>query len=135
MEHQEACELFTAYADGELTDVDQAGLEAHLRSCDACREEWEAYRRTMEEVSGLLAVPPPPDTVRLVEKKIARRSRGRFFAETRSTGMSFAMVSFILVLFFILAYLLLTAVNEIQVMEVEPSDEQAGTRDENVPSR
>ncbi len=56
-------------------------------------------------------------TLRTVEQKIKRRSKGRFFGEPRSFSTQFAIVSFILILMFMLAYLVMTEVTEITVLE------------------
>jgi len=121
MDHERAKELFTSYHDEELSPEEAAALEQHLAGCEPCRLEWEDYRRTIDEISGLHLLRPPADFTHNVEQKIRRRSRGRFFGEQRSLGTHFAVVSFILILLFILAYLVLTAVTEITVAE-ESSD-------------
>lgn len=117
MDHDRAMDLFTPYHDGELAAPEQAELEQHLAECEGCRREWEDYRRTVGELSGLHLLRPSADFARNVEQKIRRRSRGRFFGEQRSLGTQFAVVSFILILLFILAYLVLTTVNEIVIVE------------------
>ena len=117
MEHKKAISFFTCYYDGDLSQTDKDWLEAHLADCHACRAEWEQYRDTTSEVSGLIQMPPPPDVVKSVERKIYKRSRGRFFGRDRGNSIQFALVSFILVLLFMLAYLMLTAVNEIVLLD------------------
>ncbi|MBN2716749.1 MAG: hypothetical protein JXX14_12930 [Deltaproteobacteria bacterium] len=52
-----------------------------------------------------------------VERKIHRRSKGKFFGRSRASNIQFALISFILVLLFMLAYLMLTAVNEIVMLD------------------
>jgi len=113
MNHQEAKDLFTNYLDGDMADAQRTELEAHLSACTECKEEWQAFKKLMSEVSGLMNLAPPRDVVRAVEKKIHRRSRGKFFGRQKGSSIQFGLISFILVLLFMLGYLLLTAVNEI----------------------
>ena len=124
MDHQQARELFTSYHDGELSDKQQKALEAHLSSCDECNTEWQSYQKLMTEVSGLMNLSPPKDVVRSVERKIHRRSRGKFFGRSKASNVQFALVSFILILLFMLAYLMLTAVNEIVLLDSHPKPEK-----------
>ena len=117
MDHDRARELFTAYHDEELSSSEVEELESHLAACKECSEEWDTYRRTMEEISGLHKFAAPGCMTEAVEQKIKRRSKGRFFGEQRSFSTQFAIVSFILILLFMLAYLLMTEVTEITVLE------------------
>jgi anti-sigma factor RsiW len=117
MDHDRAREAFTRLHEGELSDEEREQLERHLDECEECSTEWDSYRRTVDEVSGLLQTALPPDFARSVEQKIKKRSRGRFFGEQRPFSMQFAMVSFILILLFILAYLVLTAATEIIILD------------------
>lgn len=119
MEHQQAKDMFTSYYDGDLAQEDKASLEAHLDACQECQSEWQEFEKTMGEVSGLLKMPPPQNVAASVEKKIHHRSRGRFFGKAKNNNIQFALISFILVLLFMLAYLMLTAVNEIIVFDEE----------------
>jgi anti-sigma factor RsiW len=129
MDHDRAKELFTQYHEGDLGDEELAQLEQHLAECDECREEWETYRRTIDGLSGLYQMSAPEGFTHAVEQKIKKRSRGRFFGEQRPFSMQFAVVSFILILLFILAYLVMTAATEIIILdqsgESGESDDQA----------
>ncbi|MBN2343630.1 MAG: zf-HC2 domain-containing protein [Deltaproteobacteria bacterium] len=122
MEHQEVKDLFTEYHDGDLSDEKKKELETHLQSCDECRTEWQAFEKTMNEISGLYHFAPPQDLAKNVEHKIHRRSRGKFFGKQKGNNIQFALISFILVLLFMLAYLMLTAVNEIIVLDDQAPD-------------
>jgi anti-sigma factor RsiW len=126
MDHDRAKELFTRLHEGDLADEERAELERHLDECEKCRAEWDIYRITVDEVSGLLQALPPADFSRSVQQKIRKRSRGRFFGEQRPFSIWFAVVSFILIVLFVLAYLVLTASTEIQIVgESEEPDEGA----------
>jgi anti-sigma factor RsiW len=117
MDHDRARKLFTAYHDGELAADEVGELESHLAGCEACSAEWDIYRRTIEEISGLHKFAAPVGITEAVEQKIKRRSRGRFFGEQRSFSTQFAIVSFILILLFMLAYLVMTETTVITVLE------------------
>lgn len=128
MDHDRAKDLFTQYHDGDLSDEDLAELERHLEGCDECREEWETFRKTIDGVSGLFELTAPDGFTRAVEQKIKKRSRGRFFGDQRPFSMQFAVVSFILILLFILAYLVMTAATEIIILD--QSQEQVEQTDD-----
>ncbi|GEM_PF-3867916 len=117
MDHREAMELFSAYQDGDVTAEERASLEAHLAQCAACAQEWQRFREMVSSLSGLLPITPPVDTVVQVKQKIRRRSAGRFFNTDNSLSTRFGVVSFTLILAFMLGYLLLQAVSEISVFE------------------
>ncbi|MBN2530941.1 MAG: zf-HC2 domain-containing protein [Deltaproteobacteria bacterium] len=119
MDHQETRDLFTEYHDGDLSDAQLQELEKHLLNCSECDAEWQTFKKTMNEISGLLSLEPPKDVALAVERKIHRRSRGKFFGRGKGSNIQYAIVSFILVLFFMLAWLMLTAVNEIVVLDAE----------------
>lgn len=125
MDHDRARELFTQYQEGDLGEGERAELEQHLETCDECRGEWESYRKTIDGISGLFQLSAPEGFTSAVEQKIRKRSRGRFFGEQRSFSMQFAIVSFILILLFILAYLVMTAATEIIILdESQPAVEE-----------
>ncbi len=125
MDHKRVKELFTEYRDRELDEETRTSMGEHLAQCADCTAEWVEFDRTVEEISGLFQMKPPPDLAQSVETRIRRRSRGRFFAEQKTpAGMQFALVSFILVLLFLLAYLVLTATTEITILEGAASDSE-----------
>ena len=55
--------LFGACWDDEITQGEREALEAHFASCPGCREEYEAYSRTLEHVNTLPRVEAAPDLV------------------------------------------------------------------------
>jgi len=130
MDHDRAKELFTQYHEGDLGDEERARLERHLEECAECRGEWEVYRKTIDGVSGLFQLNAPDGFSRAVEQKIKRRSRGRFFGDQRPVSMQFAVVSFILILLFILAYLVMTAATEIFILDRPEEQDQRTTAPE-----
>jgi anti-sigma factor RsiW len=64
--------LFGAYWDDETTQAEREWVEAHLASCTSCRQEYEAFSRTLELAGSLPRIEPAPD---LVERVLARARR------------------------------------------------------------
>jgi ferric-dicitrate binding protein FerR (iron transport regulator) len=129
MDRDRAREWFSRYRDDDLSAEERASLEAFLEQDPECRREWEEFQRTLDEVSGLHLLQPPAGFVEAVERKIRKRSRGRFFGAQRPAATWFAVVSFVLILFFILAYLVLAETVRIERVEEEPApDETAESR-------
>ena len=54
-------ELISASLSGDLTDLEQAQLDAHLRECPECRETLAAFSDQRRLVSGLRHTAPPAD--------------------------------------------------------------------------
>jgi Putative zinc-finger len=50
----------SAYLDGRLDEAHRRAVERHLASCSHCRAEAAALRRTIDSVSALPPVEPPP---------------------------------------------------------------------------
>lgn len=133
MDCKTAKKLFVSYKDGDLEGNPQKALEKHFKQCEACRKDWDEYQRTLQEITGMHDLQPPADFVSKVKQTIGKRSRGRFFGETKQPSMVFAVVSFILILLFLLAYLVISHTTEIQI---EPAKEEAltPTESENAPN-
>jgi len=72
MKCSQAVRLFGAYWDDETTQAERELVEAHLASCASCRQEYEAFTRTLELVGTLPRVEPAPD---LVERVLSRARR------------------------------------------------------------
>jgi anti-sigma factor RsiW len=62
--------LFGACWDDEITQGEREALEAHFASCPGCREEYEAYSRTLEQLTTLPRVEAAPDLVDRVQAAI-----------------------------------------------------------------
>lgn len=105
MDHERARAGFTGYHDGDLEQADRQALEEHLAGCPECRGEWEDYRRTVGEVSGLRVIPPPDDFDRQVAQELMRRNSGRFPVERTFFGIKVALLSFVLLMLLLLVYL------------------------------
>ena len=116
-----ARKLFVNYEDGDLPSRKRQALENHLKVCDECQEEWKDYQKTLEGISGMHDLLPSPDFVSKVKQTIGKRSRGRFFGESQHQSVAFAVVSFVLILLFLLAYLFISHSIEIEVIpKIDP---------------
>ncbi|MBN2802894.1 MAG: zf-HC2 domain-containing protein [Deltaproteobacteria bacterium] len=130
-EHKKAESLFSDFFDNELNGEELIWLEKHLESCEPCKNDWDKYKQAMEEVSGLMHIMAPENVVDKVESRINKRSRGKFFNKQKYFTVRYSIVSFILVLFFVLAYLLMMAVNEIVLFDSN-DDNRNAVSDKNV---
>lgn len=119
MNHEQVIDLFTRYHDEDLSEEEQEAFEAHLDSCADCRDQWKSYQLTIGEISGLLQLSVPDDFSATVAHKIKKRSGGRFFNDRQGYSFNFAIVSFILILLFMLAYLVLTSESELTIIETD----------------
>jgi len=122
MDCKQAESLFIGYHDGELSSEQKRELEQHLTQCDACRVSWDEYRRMIGEVSGLHQLTLSDEFVNKVTQKIRRRSKGRFFKEPGPFSVRFAIISFLLIILLILAYLFIIATKEIKHIEAPTDD-------------
>ena len=85
MSHIDELEL-EAYVAGEI-DVSEADrIEAHLTSCDECAGVVQSIREMQQSLSSMGAAPPSPNLVGGVERRLRRRSRGRFFGQGWAAG-------------------------------------------------
>jgi len=72
MKCSQVVRMFGAYWDDETTQAEREWVEAHLASCASCRQEYEAFSRTLELVGTLPRIEPAPD---LVERVLSRARR------------------------------------------------------------
>ena len=105
MDHESARAGFTGYHDGELSDADRRSLEEHLAACAECAAEWDAYRRAVEEVSGLRVLAPSEHFARQVALAIELRAKRRSIGGLSLTGIRIAVLSLVLLMLFVLVYL------------------------------
>src|SRR5574338_588538 len=66
-------ENIPAYALGALDVEEAAALESHLRTCESCREELDAYRATSDH---LLTGFPPQNPPAALRRQLQRRLPG-----------------------------------------------------------
>ena len=69
----------TELLDGALSDADARELEALLADDAAAAEELAAAREAHDLLGGLAQKAPPRDFVRKVQRRLRRRSGGRYF--------------------------------------------------------
>jgi anti-sigma factor RsiW len=105
MDHEKARAGFTGYHDGELTEGDRRSLEEHLATCTDCAAEWNAYRRAVEEVSGLRTIEPSESFARQVALAIEMRGKRRTFGGLNLLGVRIAVLSLVLIMLLLMAYL------------------------------
>jgi hypothetical protein len=65
----------SAYLDGRLDETHRRAVESHLASCSHCRAEAAALRRTIESVSALPPVEPPPGFSQRVMAQVREEAR------------------------------------------------------------
>jgi anti-sigma factor RsiW len=128
MDHENARAGFTGYHDGELTDGDRRSLEEHLATCTECAAEWDAYRKAVEEVSGLRTIAPSEGFARQVALAIELRGKRRPFGGLSLVGVRVAVLSLILIMLLLMAYLtylLLFSTPETPKAPVNPATKHA----------
>ncbi|MDQ2933453.1 MAG: zf-HC2 domain-containing protein [Chloroflexota bacterium] len=72
--NQHVDELISASLSGDLSDLEKAQLEAHLRECPQCRETMAAFSDQRRLVSGLRHTAPPADLGARVRTGLERGS-------------------------------------------------------------
>jgi len=73
MQCPEASELLSLRLDRRLSSDEERCLQAHLASCEACREEWQALQQVHRLFGQARMVAPPP----LMKERIMARIRRR----------------------------------------------------------
>ncbi|MGQ0668857.1 MAG: anti-sigma factor family protein [Actinomycetota bacterium] len=71
MTHPE--ELLAGYVDGALEEHERVVLDAHLATCETCREEVALASRARQVLAGLPEVPMPVGVTRPVVAEVARQ--------------------------------------------------------------
>ncbi len=108
MDHQQASDLFSDYADGTLAGEQKAELEKHLHVCIQCRTELEAFRRALGSL-GRLKQSAPPSFLPSIQNQIFTRSRGRFFGRRWKLfgRVPFEWVSLVMIVAMLIYYIAL----------------------------
>jgi len=68
---------FSEYLDDALAEAKREALETHLESCERCRGELAALRRTVDSVRELPVLRAPETFAAGVRERLARRERSR----------------------------------------------------------
>jgi anti-sigma factor RsiW len=108
MDHQQASDLFSDYADGTLADEQKAELEKHLHVCIQCRTELEGFRRAVGSL-GRLKQSAPASFLPAIQNQIFTRSRGRFFGRRWKLfgRVPFEWVSLVMIVAMLIYYIAL----------------------------
>jgi anti-sigma factor RsiW len=78
----------SAYQDRELRPADKDAIEAHLRTCEACRKKYEALLQTYRMLRGLSEIKPAPGLARWIVDS-ATRAQEPFWV--RALGEAFRL--------------------------------------------
>lgn len=62
----------SAYQDGEVTSAEIDSIDAHLRTCEACREQHAALLQTYRILRGLPEIEPAPGLARWIVDSATR---------------------------------------------------------------
>jgi anti-sigma factor RsiW len=62
----------SAYQDGEVTSDEKEAIDAHLRTCEACRRQHEALLKTYRMFRGLPEIEPAPGLSRRIVDSATR---------------------------------------------------------------
>ncbi|HAV43193.1 TPA: hypothetical protein DCX15_04185 [bacterium] len=81
MECKEIRELLSPYLDGILEWQEREKIEDHLKLCPKCQEELNALKKTVDLLSSLEEVEPPPHLLERVKEKIQTESPLKRFLE------------------------------------------------------
>ena len=117
-EHLPFLESIPAYALGALDTKEAAALEAHLRTCESCREELVAYRTTTDNL--LMSIPPQEPSAALRQRLQSRLPSAQKSARPRS-NLSFSRLAMGLA---IVLLLILNAVSLSQVRALQNQQAQ-----------
>jgi anti-sigma factor RsiW len=105
MDHETARSLFINYQDGDLPEGERLALEKHLEGCRDCRAEWEAYQRTVGEISELRVVSVPDDFATRVSCAIEQRNRRRLIGNLSFLNFRVIVLFVVLIVLLMLVYL------------------------------
>ena len=100
-------ERFADYVDGELSASELSALEEELRRDERLREALDAYRDVVERVREMPDEQAPAELLNLVQQRIRRKTRGRFYGAAAAMGFPYqAAVSVVLLCIMAAIYLI-----------------------------
>ena len=79
---------FSAYLEDELDSDERAAFEAELAADGSLRESFDEFKSTMQVLVGLGREQAPDDFTDRVQRRIRKRSRGRFFGDRMGSSQS-----------------------------------------------
>lgn len=137
MEHVEAQELLSEYLDGELPPPARSAFEAHLSTCESCRQEVASLRTTLATLARLSRAEPPANFLDQVQRKIVRQRTGLPFDLTLGVDRKFPFetISLVLIAIMFALYLLLVALPDERVITTGKDRPKLLRPDGGVPER
>ena len=132
--------LFSPYLDGAVTGTEMLALQDHLSSCEACRHEYQALRRTQQLLASVERPKVPADLglkLRLAISREAEPARRARFAGLRvrlenalqafmvpaTAGFLSALIIFGIAMVYFLAPSTLRAGNDVPLVMVNTAPE------------
>lgn len=79
-------ERFLDLLEGDLTDAEADALRAALRQDPELEEAWDGYRGIVGTLRELPDEEAPPEFLKLVQQRIRRKTRGRFYGPLPGAG-------------------------------------------------
>lgn len=70
MNCQHVWESLSAYLDGVLTQEEARAINQHIESCPACRREWLALKATVQALSCMEEMEPPPGFLQYLNARL-----------------------------------------------------------------
>ncbi len=91
------CELFSAMLDDELTGEDRARFEAHLLSCDGCKNEYQVWQRISRVLrEDEISLKPSPEFTANVMSRLKTDTKPRLWPAVWRTPTAAAVAAVML---------------------------------------
>ncbi len=75
LSHNQARELFFAFADDEIAEGEELKLRDHLTDCVDCRGKWDRYARTVQVVKTIEREKAPAALSSVIMRRARRKGR------------------------------------------------------------
>jgi anti-sigma factor RsiW len=118
---------FIAFLEGDLSEQEREEFEVELERDVALRREFDQFADIMNGMQSLPFEFAPPDFVENVQRRIRKRSRGRFFAENflYNTRMPYEAIAVVMIAVMAAAWMLMGV----------PKDRNLQTADVEIPPK
>ena len=129
--------LFTDFADNALGREELHGLTDHLLGCPACAQEWREFQQTLSLVHSMEAVPPPPDLLPGIHRKLAKKGildRVWALVETLNFSLSIPAAAAIFTIAMLAGFLLKNSPQEQPTIFSAPPAQVSALRSGEVPT-
>jgi anti-sigma factor RsiW len=114
-------ERFLDLVDGSLPPAEALALEQALREDDDLERSLRGYRDIVGRVRDLPDEPAPPELLELVQQRIRRKTRGRFYGTTIGSSFPYQAAVSVILLGIMAAIYLLGHPTEEKPRLVDPS--------------